>query len=111
MIDWVAFVEVLVSALVGSGVIVSLYALGLRMLAVAGHTPFVPPVEFEEAITVLSPKQVKKETKKIKKARKMNPYSPAVKRLALVAAYALFSLCGLVALYGIYLIVPYFHNA
>jgi hypothetical protein len=109
VIDWLSFVEVLGAALLGSAVVVSLYALGLRMLAVAGHTPFVPPVKFEEAITVLSPKQVKKETKKVKKARQRNPYSTAVKRLALVASYALFSLAGLVVLYGIYLMVPYFH--
>jgi len=109
MIDWLAFVEVLIASLLGAAVVVSLYALGLRMLAVAGRTPFVPPVEFEEAITVLTPKQMKKEAKKVKKARKRNPYSPAVKRLALVAAYALFSLAGVVVLYGIYLIVPYFH--
>ncbi|GAA4159429.1 hypothetical protein GCM10022286_13800 [Gryllotalpicola daejeonensis] len=109
MIDWLAFVEVLIASLVGAAVVVSLYALGLRMLAVAGRTPYVPPVAFEEAITVLSPKQVKKEAKQVKKARKRNPYSPAVKRLALIAAYALFSLAGIVVLYGIYLIVPYFH--
>jgi hypothetical protein len=109
MIDWLAFVEVLIAALVGAAVVVSLYALGLRMLAVAGRTPYVPPVAFEDAITVLTPKQVKKEAKQVKKARKRNPYSPAVKRLALIAAYALFALSGIVVLYGIYLIVPYFH--
>ena len=111
MIDWLAFVEVLLAALIGSAVVVGLYALGLRMLAVAGRTPFVPPAEFDEAITVLSPKQAKKESKKLRKARQRNPFPPAVQRLALVAAYALFSLCGLVVLYGIYLIVPYFHAA
>jgi len=109
MINWLAFVEVLFASLLGAAVVVSLYSLGLRMLAVAGRTPFVPPVEFEEAITVLTPKQMKKEAKKVKKARKRNPYSPAVKRLALIAAYALFSLAGIVVLYGIYLMVPYFH--
>lgn len=109
MIDWLAFVQVLVAALVGGSVVVSLYALGLRMLAVAGRTPFVPPREFEEAITVLTPKQMKKEAKKVRKARERNPYSPAVKRLALLAAYALFVVSGLVVLFGIFLIVPYFH--
>lgn len=109
-IDWLDFVAVFAAALVGAAVVVSLYALGLRLLAVSGHAPFVPPVEFEEAITVLSPKQVKKETKRVKKARQRNPYSPAVKRLALVAAYALFAISGLVVLFGIYLIVPYFHS-
>ena len=110
MIDWLAFVEVLVAALIGSALIVSLYALGLRLLAVSGHTPFVPPAQFDEAITVLSPKQMKREAKKVKKARKGNPYSPVVKRIALIAAYALFSLSGIVVLFGIYLIVPYFHG-
>jgi hypothetical protein len=110
MIDWLAFVQVLVAALIGGAVVVSLYALGLRMLAVAGRTPFVPPREFEEAITVLTPKQMKKEAKKVRKARKKNPYSPAVKRMALIASYALFALSGIVVLFGIYLIVPYFHG-
>ncbi|GAA4184410.1 hypothetical protein GCM10022288_05090 [Gryllotalpicola kribbensis] len=110
MIDWLAFVEVLIAALVGAAVVVSLYALGLRLLAVAGRTPFVPPVAYDEAITVLSPKQMKREAKKVKKARKGNPYSPVVKRIALIAAYALFSLSGIVVLFGIYLIVPYFHG-
>lgn len=108
MIDWLAFLQVLITALIGGCAVVCLYALGLRMLAVAGRTPFVPPREFEEAITVLSPKQVKKETKKIRKARKHNPYSPAVKRLALAAAWALFILCGLLVLLGIILMIPYF---
>ena len=110
MIHWLSFLEVLVTSLVGAAVVVGLYALGLRMLAVAGHTPFVPPAEFDEAITVLSPKQVKKEVKKVRKARKRNPYSPAVQRLALVAAYALFTVSGCAVLFGIYLMVPYFHS-
>ena len=109
MIDWLAFVEVLVAALVGSALIVSLYALGLRLLAVSGHTPFVPPAQFYEAITVLSPKQVKKETKRVRTARRTNPYPPAVQRVALVGAWALFTITGILVLFGIYLIVPYFH--
>lgn len=110
MIEWLSFVEVLVAALLGSAVVVSLYALGLRLLAVAGHPPFVPPAQFDEAITVLSPKKVKKETKRIRKAQRANPHSPIVRRVALVGAYALFASAGLVALYGVYLIVPYFHG-
>jgi hypothetical protein len=109
VIDWLSFFEVLFAALIGASVVVSLYALGLRMLAVAGRIPFVPPREFDEAITVLSPKRVKKEIKKVRKARKRNPYSPSVQRLALAAAYGLFGVSGLVVLFGIYLIVPYFH--
>jgi hypothetical protein len=109
VIDWLAFFEVLVAALVGASVVVSLYALGLRMLAVAGRIPFVPPREFDEAITVLSPKRMKKELKKVRKARERNPHRPVVQRAALVAAYALFTVSGLLALFGIYLIVPYFH--
>jgi hypothetical protein len=109
MIDWLAFVQVLVAALIGAAVVVTLYALGLRMLAVAGRTPYVPPAEFEEAITPFSPEKSRRKVKRVVKARKRNPYSPAVKRLALVAAYLLFVLSGIVVLYGIYLIVPYFH--
>jgi len=110
VIDWLSFVEVLVAAWLGATVVVGLFALGLRLLAVSGHVPFVPPVEFDEAITVLTPKQVKKETKRVRKAQERNPYSPGVRLIARVGAYALFTLSGLFVLYGIYLMVPYLHH-
>jgi hypothetical protein len=110
VIDWFSFLEVLVAAWLGASVVVGLYALGLRLLAVSGNVPFVPPVEFDEAITVLTPKQVKKEAKRARKASERNPYSPGVKLLARIGAYVLFGLAAVVVLYGIYLIVPYFHS-
>jgi hypothetical protein len=95
MIDWAAFVLVFAAALLGSCVVVAFYALGTRLLAVAGRALFVEPVEFTDAITVLTPE----------KAAKLQR-----KRLALTGAYACFTACGLAVLYGLYLIIPYFHQ-
>jgi hypothetical protein len=36
-------------------VIVSTYALGIRLLTISGRTPIVTPAEFTDAITVISP--------------------------------------------------------
>lgn len=110
-IDWIAFCEVLLVSVVGASVVVVLYALGIRLLAVAGRTPYIAPLEFEEAITVVPPKLVKKEAKRVRKARKRNPYTPAQKRLAFAGACTAFGLCGAFVLFGLYLIVPYFHGA
>ena len=50
MIDWGAFVVVFLAALLGATVIVSMYALGIRLLTVSGRTPIVTPAEFTDAI-------------------------------------------------------------
>lgn len=110
MIDWVAFLIVAAVSLVSAGLVVSLYALGLRLLTTAGRPPVVEPLEFTGAITVLTPKRAAKEAKRARKAAKANPLSPAQKRLALFAAYACFVLCALAVLYGVYLIVPALHG-
>ena len=52
MIDWAAFVVVFAASLISACVVVALYALGTRLLAVAGRALFVEPVEFTDAITV-----------------------------------------------------------
>lgn len=110
MIEWLAFLNVAVVTLVSAAVIVSLYALGLRLLTTAGRPPVVEPLEFTGAITVLTPKRAAKEAKRARKAAKANPLSPAQKRLALIAGYACFVLCGLAVLFGVYLIVPILHG-
>ncbi|MDN4598803.1 peptidase [Leifsonia virtsii] len=110
MIDWAAFVLVFAAALVGSCVVVAFYALGTRLLAVAGRALFVEPVEFTDAITVLTPEKAAKLQRKAEKAQRKNPLTAGQKRLALTGAYACFTACALAVLYGLYLIIPYFHQ-
>ncbi|HEV7184112.1 MAG: peptidase [Leifsonia sp.] len=110
MIDWGAFFVVFLASLIGASVVVILYALGTRLLAVAGRALFVEPVEFTDAITVISPEQAARALKKAKKAGKKNPLTLAQKRTALTGAYACFLLCAASVLYGLYLIIPAFHK-
>ncbi|MFU8945824.1 peptidase [Mycetocola zhadangensis] len=110
MIDWMGFVVVLFAALVGAVVVVGLYSFGLKMLVRAGRVPVVTPATFTDAITVLTPAEIKSAAKKAAKAARKNPLSPAQKRIALIAAYSSFTLCGAAVLFGIYLIVPALHG-
>ncbi|TDQ03232.1 MULTISPECIES: hypothetical protein [unclassified Leifsonia] len=110
MIDWASFVVVFGAALVGSCVVVALYALGTRLLAAAGRALFVEPVEFTDAITVLTPERAAKLQRKAEKAQRKNPLSAGQKRLALTGAYACFTGCALAVVYGLYLIIPFFHQ-
>ncbi|NNC13308.1 peptidase [Planctomonas sp. JC2975] len=110
MIDWIAFLLVAAAALLSACIVVSLYALGLRMLSTAGKAPNVTPAEFTDAITIVTPTEAAAEAKRIKKAAKRNPLTPLQKRLALIVAYVCFVLCGAVVLFGIYLIVPALHQ-
>ena len=109
MIDWVSYLLVSGAALLSACVVVSLYALGLRMLSAAGRAPHVTPAEFTDAITVVTPAAAAAEAKRMRKAAARNPLGPAQKRWALVAAWVCFALCGAVVLLGIYLIVPALH--
>lgn len=110
MSAFLSFVEVFVASLLGCCVVVGLYALGTRLLAVAGRALFVEPVEFTDAITVITPQQAAKAQRKAEKARLKNPLSEGRKRAALAGAYACFTLCALGVLFGLYLIIPYFHG-
>lgn len=110
MIDWFAFVEVFAASLIGACFVVAFYALGTRLLAVAGRALFVEPVEFTDAITVITPEKAAKMQRKAEKAQRKNPVTTAQKRLALTGAYACFTACALAVLYGLYLIIPYFHH-
>jgi len=104
------FLTVAGASLISAAVVVSLYALGLRLLTSAGRIPTVEPAEFTGAITILTPAQAAKEAKRAKKARKANPLSEGQKRAALVAAYSCFTLCAAAVLFGVYLIVPALHG-
>ncbi|MDN4614785.1 peptidase [Leifsonia sp. F6_8S_P_1B] len=110
MIDWAAFLIVFGAALLATCVVVSLYALGTRLLSVAGRVPVVEPVEFTDAITVMTPEQLRRAQRRAEKAAKRSPLTEGQKRAALTGAYACFTACGLAVLFGLYLIIPYFHG-
>ncbi|WP_022890968.1 hypothetical protein [Agromyces italicus] len=105
MIDWLAFLLVFVSALIGTAVVVSAYSLGIRLLTASGRTPIVTPAEFTDAITIVTPAEIKQAEKRAKKAAKKSPLTDGQKRAALVGAWACFAVSGVAVLVGIYLIV------
>ncbi|WP_019182172.1 hypothetical protein [Microbacterium yannicii] len=104
-IDWIAFVQVFVAALTAAVLVVGFYALGLRLLVRAGRAPVVAPVEFTDAITVISEKEARRAAKAAAKAAKRSPLTDAQKRLALVGAYGSFGVCAAAVLGGLLLIV------
>ena len=110
MIDWLAFLLVLVSALIATVVVVSMYSLGLRLLTVSGRTPIVTPAEFTDAITVVTPAEAKAAAKKAAKAAKKSPLTEGQKRAALFGARACFVVSAIAVVVGIYLIVPVLHG-
>lgn len=104
-IDWSAFLNVFAAALLGAGSIVLFYALGLRMLVRAGRVPVVTPVEFTDAITVLSEKEIRRAAKQAEKAARKSPLSEGQKTLAFVGAIACFVVCAVAVIGGILVIV------
>ena len=105
VIDWGAFLTVFLAALLGATVVVSFYALGLRMMVRSGRAPVVTPAEFTDAITVISEKEAQRAAKQAAKAAKKNPLTDGQKQLALFAAYACFTVCALAVTGGILVIV------
>ncbi|WP_405372538.1 MULTISPECIES: peptidase [unclassified Microbacterium] len=104
-IDWFAFVQVFLAAILAASVVVTFYAVGLRLLVRAGHAPVVAPVEFTDALTVITEKDQRRAAKAAAKAARKSPLTPAQKRVALLGAYASFSVSGLAVLGGLLLIV------
>jgi hypothetical protein len=105
VIDWFAFVVVLATALLGSTVVVVAYALGIRLLTLSGRTPIVTPAEFTDAITVVTPAEIRQAEKRAAKAAKKSPLSEGQKRAALIGARVCFGLSAVAVIFGIYLIV------
>ncbi len=105
MIDWLAFLLVLVSALLGAGTVVASYALGIRLLTLSGRTPIVTPAEFTDAITIMTPAEIRQAEKRAAKAAKKSPLSEGQKRSAFVASWSCFAVSGAAVLVGVYLIV------
>ena len=104
-IDWIAFGQVFLAALIGASTIVTFYAIGLRLLVRSGNAPVVSPAEFTDAITVISEKELKRAEKQAAKAAKKSPLTDGQKRLALIGAYACFAMCAAAVVAGILLIV------
>ena len=104
-IDWLAFVQVFVAALIASLLVVGFYAVAVRLLVRAGRAPVVAPAEFTDAITVISEKEARRAEKAAAKAAKKSPLTDGQKRFALVGAYASFGMCGLAVVGGLLLIV------
>ncbi|WP_235511468.1 peptidase [Agromyces sp. Root81] len=105
MIDWFAFLLVFVTAMIGTVVVVSAYSFGVRLLTISGRTPIVTPAEFTDAITVVTPAEIRQAEKRAAKAAKKSPLSDGQKRAALVGAWVCFIVSGLAVIYGLYLIV------
>lgn len=105
VIDWEAFFHVFVAALLGAVAIVTFYALGLRLLVRSGHAPVVGPVEFTDAIAVITEKEAKRAAKQAAKAAKKSPLTDGQKRIARLGAYGCFALCAVAVVAGILIIV------
>ena len=104
-IDWIAFVQVFLAALLAAMLVVGFYSLGLRLLVRAGRVPVVAPAEFTDAITVITAKDSQRAAKAAAKAARKSPLTPAQRQIAAVGAYISFGLCGLAVLGGLLLIV------
>ena len=105
VIDWLAFLQVFVAALIGAVAVVFFYSLGLRLLVRAGRAPVVAPAEFTDAITVISEREARRGAKAAAKAARKSPLTPGQRRIALWAGYGCFGLCGIAVLGGLFLIV------
>lgn len=105
VIDWFAFLQVFLAALVGATAIVTFYALGLRLLVRSGRAPVVSPAEFTDAITVISEKELRRAAKQAAKAAKKSPLTERQRSVALVGAYGCFVMCAVAVVAGILIIV------
>lgn len=104
-IDWFAFVQVFVAALIAAVLVVGSYSVGLRLLVRSGRIPVVAPADFTDAITVISPKEARRAAKAAEKAARKSPLATAQRQRALIGAYASFALCAAAVLGGLFLIV------
>lgn len=105
VIDWLAFLQVFLAALVGATAIVTFYSFGLRLLVRSGRAPVVSPAEFTDAITVITEKELKRAEKQAAKAARKSPLTERQKSLALVGAYGCFALCAAAVVGGILFLV------
>ncbi len=104
-INWAAFGQVFVASFVGATVLVTFYAMGLRLLVRAGRSPVVSPAEFTDAIAVITEKDRQRAMKAAAKAAKRSPLSDGQKTVALFGAYACLAVCAGAVIFAILLIV------
>jgi hypothetical protein len=104
-IDWIAFVQVFVAALLAAILVVGFYSIGLRLLVRAGRVPVVTPAEFTDAITVITAKDAKRSAKAAAKAARKNPLTEGQRQVAAIGAYISFAISALVVLGGLLLII------
>src|SRR5215216_1021294 len=104
-IDWIAFVQVFVAALLAAVLVVGFYSIGLRLLVRSGRVPVVTPAEFTDAITVIRPKDAQRAAKAAAKAARKNPLTAGQRQVAAVGAYISFGVSALVVLSGLLLIL------
>jgi hypothetical protein len=95
VIDWLAFLQVFLAALIGAAAIVTFYA----------RAPVVSPAEFTDAITVITEKELRRAEKQAAKAAKKSPLTEGQKTTALVGAYTCFALCAAAVVAGILMLV------
>lgn len=106
-IEWIAFLEVFAVALGCAAIVVTFYALGLRLLVSGGRAPVVPPAEFPDAIAVRSGKQAAKAEKKAAKAAAKTPLTQGQQSVRLGAAYVCFGICAVAVLGAVLYLVLY----
>jgi len=104
-IDWIAFVQVFVAAMIAAVLVVGFYSLGLRLLVRAGRVPVVSPAEFTDAITVITEKESQRAAKQAAKAAKKSPLTAGQRQVAAIGAYISFGMCALAVLGGLLLII------
>lgn len=104
-IDWIAFIQVFLAALLAAVLVVGFYSLGLRLLVRAGRAPVVGPAEFTDAITVITVKDAQRAAKAAAKAAKRSPLTAGQRQAAAVGAYVCFGLSALAVLGGLLLII------
>lgn len=104
-IDWFAFVQVFIAALIASVLVVGFYSIGLRLLVRAGRVPVVAPAEFTDAITVISEKDARRAAKAAAKSARKSPLTARQRQVAAVGAYISFGFCALAVLGGLLLII------
>lgn len=104
-IDWIAFVQVFLAALLAAVLVVGFYSIGLRLLVRAGRVPVVSPAEFTDAITVITAKDARRAVKAAAKAARKSPLTAGQRRLAAIGAYICFGVSALVVLSGLLMII------
>lgn len=104
-INWIAFIEVFVAAMLAAVVVVGFYAVGLRLMVRGGRVPVVAPAEFTDAIAVLTPKEIRRREKAAAKAARKSPLTEGQKLIARIGSYLCFGVAGLAVLGGLLLII------